>query len=206
MWQAIKSPWSSGIPKTCCVESVPRKRDGTGTMATDCEGCRSGKPLDFDFSMAFQPIFDIAASRVWGYEALIRGTAGEGAYAILSKVSDEQRYRFDQACRVKALELAARLFPRGENTRLSINFLPNAVYEPAACLRATLIARAPPRFPARVADVRVHRERGDRRHRPSPEHPDRIPAPGLHHGARRLRRRPGRRCSPTSSPTSSSST
>ncbi len=46
-------------------------------MAVDCEGCRSGKPLDFDFSMAFQPIFDIASERVWGYEALIRGMAGE---------------------------------------------------------------------------------------------------------------------------------
>lgn len=116
-------------------------------MAADCEGCRSGKPLNFDFSMAFQPIFDLAAGRVWGYEALIRGLKGEGAYAILSQVSDDQRYRFDQSCRVKALELAARLFPRGENMRLSINFLPNAVYEPAACLRATLIAARRHDFP-----------------------------------------------------------
>src|SRR5690606_9191292 len=48
----------------------------------------------------------------------------------------------------KAIELAARLFPRdGALPRLSINFLPNAVYEPAACLRATLGAARKNDFP-----------------------------------------------------------
>lgn len=97
--------------------------------------------------MAFQPIYDAAAGRVWGYEALVRGLAGEGAYEVLSKVSPEQRYRFDQDCRVKAIELAARLFPAGGDLILSINFMPNAVYEPAACLRATLLAAARCSFP-----------------------------------------------------------
>lgn len=106
----------------------------------NCAGCTTSAKLDFDFTMAFQPIYDVAASRVWGYEALVRGMGGEGAYSILSKVSAEQKYRFDQACRVKAIELAARLFPAGEDLKLSINFMPNAVYEPAACLRATLLA------------------------------------------------------------------
>lgn len=114
--------------------------------APACPGCQSSKPLDFTFSMAFQPIVDTSASRVWGYEALVRGEAGEGAYSILSRVSDEQKYRFDQACRVKAIELAARLFPSPE-LHLSINFLPNAVYEPAACLRATLAAARKSDFP-----------------------------------------------------------
>jgi EAL domain-containing protein (putative c-di-GMP-specific phosphodiesterase class I) len=68
-------------------------------MTIPCEGCQSGVQLDFDFSMAFQPIYDVASQRVWGYEALIRGTGGEGAYTMLSRVSPEQRYRFDQACR-----------------------------------------------------------------------------------------------------------
>lgn len=116
-------------------------------MATDCEGCRSGKSLNFEFSMAFQPIFDLSASRIWGYEALIRGLNGEGAYAMLSQVSADQKYRFDQACRVKAIELASRLFPRGNGLQLSINFMPNAVYEPAACLRATLAAARKNAFP-----------------------------------------------------------
>ncbi len=97
--------------------------------------------------MAFQPIIDAAKGAVWGYEALVRGVAGEGAAAVLSRVGDRQRYRFDQACRVKAIELATRLFPRDHTLKLSINFLPNAVYEPAACLRATLAAARKASFP-----------------------------------------------------------
>jgi EAL domain-containing protein (putative c-di-GMP-specific phosphodiesterase class I) len=116
-------------------------------MTASCEGCQSGARLDFDFSMAFQPIYDLQAERVWGYEALVRGINGEGAFTILSRVSAEQKYRFDQACRVKAIELASRLFPSDAQLRLSINFLPNAVYDPAACLRATLGAARRHRFP-----------------------------------------------------------
>ncbi|MBM1171244.1 EAL domain-containing protein [Microvirga arabica] len=88
--------------------------------------------------MAFHPIVDLARGIVWGYEALVRGTKGESAGAILSQVDEERQYKFDQACRVKAIELAGRLFPATEDTKLSINFMPNAVYEPAACIRTSL--------------------------------------------------------------------
>ncbi|WAJ26800.1 EAL domain-containing protein [Antarcticirhabdus aurantiaca] len=116
-------------------------------MDRTCPGCQDGAKLDFDFSMAFQPIFDVGENRIWGYESLVRGLNGEGAGAILSRVADSQKYRFDQACRIKAIELASRLFPAGEQRQLSINFLPNAVYEPAACLRATLAAAKRSGFP-----------------------------------------------------------
>ncbi|MEC5193473.1 MULTISPECIES: EAL domain-containing protein [unclassified Arthrobacter] len=112
-----------------------------------CDGCTTSSQLDFDFSMAFQPIYDAVADRVWGYEALVRGLSGEGAFDVLSKVSPEQKYRFDQDCRIKAIELASRLYPAGEDLKLSINFMPNAVYEPAACLRATLLAAGRCSFP-----------------------------------------------------------
>lgn len=102
-----------------------------------CEQCRSGDPLPFEFTMAFQPVVDVQTREVAAYEALVRGTDGSGAWSILSRVTDDNRYRFDQACRTKAIELASRL---GIECRLSINFLPNAVYEPAACIRATLAA------------------------------------------------------------------
>jgi EAL domain-containing protein (putative c-di-GMP-specific phosphodiesterase class I) len=105
-----------------------------------CEGCRDGTELDFDFTMAFQPIVDVAAARVWGYEALVRGIRGESAGSVLERVNADNRYRFDQACRVKAIETAARLYPPGEMLKLSINFMPNAVYEPAACLRTSVAA------------------------------------------------------------------
>ncbi|HSJ42758.1 MAG TPA: EAL domain-containing protein, partial [Xanthobacteraceae bacterium] len=35
-----------------------------------CAGCKDGEALDFEVVMAFQPIVDMAARRVWGYEAL----------------------------------------------------------------------------------------------------------------------------------------
>ena len=103
-----------------------------------CQGCRSSEPLPFDFTMAFHPIVDLGRGIVWGYEALVRGTQGQPAGQILSQVDESRQYKFDQACRVKAIELAGRLFPRTDETRLSINFMPNAVYEPAACIRTSL--------------------------------------------------------------------
>ncbi|WP_267354404.1 MULTISPECIES: EAL domain-containing protein [unclassified Methylobacterium] len=110
------------------------------TKETGCRACRTGTTLDFDFTMAFQPIVDISTGSVWAYEALVRGPNGEPAPTILSRVTDENRYQFDQAARVRAIELAGRLFPRDSDTRLSINFMPNAVYEPIACIRASLEA------------------------------------------------------------------
>ncbi|MBX9932501.1 MAG: EAL domain-containing protein [Methylobacterium sp.] len=104
-----------------------------------CQGCRNGAELDFAFTMAFQPIVDLKQGRIWGYEALVRGPGGESAASILDRVTPETIYRFDQAARVKAIELAGRLFV-DDRTKLSINFMPNAVYEPAACIRASLEA------------------------------------------------------------------
>ncbi|MCJ2058195.1 EAL domain-containing protein [Methylobacterium sp. J-048] len=108
-------------------------------MKRGCQGCRDGEPLPFTFTMAFHPIVDVSRGTIWGYEALARGLEGQGAGQILGMVDESNRYKFDQACRVKAIELAGSLFPDKE-TRLSINFMPNAVYEPAACIRATLDA------------------------------------------------------------------
>lgn len=95
-----------------------------------CEG-----ELPFAFTMAFQPIVDLKQRGVHAYEALVRGPNGESAGHVLGQVTDELLYRFDQACRVKAIEQASAL---GMRESLSINFLPNAVYEPEACIQATL--------------------------------------------------------------------
>jgi EAL domain-containing protein (putative c-di-GMP-specific phosphodiesterase class I) len=106
-----------------------------------CDECRKAGPLGFDFTMAFQPIIDLDTGRPFAYEALVRGLNGEGAGAILAMVNDGNRYRFDQACRVKAIELATHLgMHRLPGCRLSINFLPNAIYRPETCIRSTLEA------------------------------------------------------------------
>jgi len=109
-----------------------------------CAHCRDLPPLDFEFTMAFQPIVDLANNRMFAYEALVRGPQGEGAPSILARVNDNNRYQFDQLCRIKAIELAAHL---QMDAVLSINFLPNAVYRPEACIRATLEAATTYNFP-----------------------------------------------------------
>jgi EAL domain-containing protein (putative c-di-GMP-specific phosphodiesterase class I) len=108
-----------------------------------CTGCKADG-LDFPFTMAFQPIVDLQERRIDAYEALVRGPAGESAAYILSKVTGDNVYAFDQACRVKAIEMAARL---GIDRTLNINFLPNAVYRPESCLRQTMLAATRTGFP-----------------------------------------------------------
>jgi EAL domain-containing protein (putative c-di-GMP-specific phosphodiesterase class I) len=104
---------------------------------TQCAYCQNGAGLDFDFTFAFQPIIDADRRRVQAYEALVRGVNGEGAGSILERVDRRSMYRFDQACRVKAVKLAAGL---GMEEQLCINFMPNAVYSPTTCIRTTLAA------------------------------------------------------------------
>ena len=103
-----------------------------------CVACKDGVAQPFPFSMAFQPIVDVDACRVYAYEALVRGVSGESAYSILSQVTPENRYSFDQGCRVKAITLAAELGLAAMGARLSINFMPRAIYSPAACIQLTL--------------------------------------------------------------------
>jgi EAL domain-containing protein (putative c-di-GMP-specific phosphodiesterase class I) len=107
-----------------------------------CQGCKT--TLDFDVSMAFQPIIDIEARTVFAYEALVRGIDGSSAGTVLSRVNEENRYAFDQRCRVRAIELAAEL---GMQTMLSINFMPGAIYEPSRCLQTSLEAARRTGFP-----------------------------------------------------------
>ncbi|MHA7833407.1 MAG: EAL domain-containing protein [Algiphilus sp.] len=109
-----------------------------------CAGCTTNGGLDFDFTMAFQPIVNVATGTIFAQEALVRGPAGEGAYTVIAQVNDDNRYRFDQRCRVKAVEWAARL---GFDSGLSINFMPNAVYQPERCIQTTLEAAHRTGFP-----------------------------------------------------------
>ncbi|MCQ8277126.1 EAL domain-containing protein [Acetobacteraceae bacterium KSS8] len=89
--------------------------------------------------MAFQPIVD-RTGRVFAQEALVRGVGGEGAGFVLSQVTDRNRYAFDQLCRMTAIRRAAELGLAGSGALLSINFSPNAIYEPARCISSSLAA------------------------------------------------------------------
>lgn len=105
--------------------------------SSGCTICGSGKGPGFDFTMAFQPIVDVDAGTNYAHEALVRGIGGEGADTVLSQVNQRNRYAFDQACRVTAVQLAARL---GFESYLNINFLPGAVYRPEQCIKTTVEA------------------------------------------------------------------
>jgi EAL domain-containing protein (putative c-di-GMP-specific phosphodiesterase class I) len=102
-----------------------------------CSQCRNTEALAFDFSMAFQPVVDTRCHKVFAQEALARGPSNETATTILDKLTEDNLYRFDQACRVKAIELASRF---ESDAMLSINFMPRAVYQPERCIRTTLEA------------------------------------------------------------------
>jgi EAL domain-containing protein (putative c-di-GMP-specific phosphodiesterase class I) len=102
-----------------------------------CGACADGAGLDFSFSMAFQPIVNTATRQIYSQEALVRGVRNESAAEVFTHVNESNLYRFDQACRVKAIKLAAEL---NISTLLNVNFMPNAVYRPELCIRTTLDA------------------------------------------------------------------
>jgi len=122
-----------------------------------CGGCSDQSPLGIEFEYAYQPIVDCATRRVYAHEALVRGPNGESAASVLAQVNDNNRYRFDQACRMKAVEGAARLHMK---ELLSINFLPNAVYRPEVCIRSTFAAARLHNFP--IANIIFEVTEGER--------------------------------------------
>ena len=71
----------------------------THCQPTGYNNCKDKLELGFDFTMAFQPIIDCTDKHIFGYEALVRGP-NESAYSVISQVNDENRYTFDQLCRI----------------------------------------------------------------------------------------------------------
>jgi len=102
-----------------------------------CRGCKSGDKEELAFTMAFQPLVDVNAHKVYGYEALVRGTQGQGAHTVLSRVTEGNVYRFDRSCRNRAVEMATQLHC---STQLNINLMPGAIIEPETCIRSTVLA------------------------------------------------------------------
>ncbi|CUH37165.1 Blue light-and temperature-regulated antirepressor YcgF [Jannaschia seosinensis] len=116
-------------------------------MFSPCTACRDGAEFEVPISMAFQPIISAGGQSVFAYEALVRGADGAGAGAVPSRVNEATRYTFDQTCRRTAIAKAAELDLAKDGAMLSINFLPNAVYNPRACIRVTLDAAKDAGFP-----------------------------------------------------------
>lgn len=114
-----------------------------GSRPPDDEFAKAGG-VDFEFSFAFQPIVNAATREVVSFEALVRGPGGEPSADVFAKVPQACLYRFDQACRLKAIHLARRL---NVQTRLNINLFPNAIYRTGLDIRDTLQASIDYDFP-----------------------------------------------------------
>lgn len=142
---SYRSDWISCSP----AQPAPMSRltMSSATLTPPCRACRGGVVSPFPFTMAFQPIINVVAGTVFAYEALVRGTDGESAGEVLGWLNSANVYAFDQSCRVKAIELAAGLGLVETGAALSINFLPGAVYDPAACIRLTLETARKMNFP-----------------------------------------------------------
>jgi EAL domain-containing protein (putative c-di-GMP-specific phosphodiesterase class I) len=98
-------------------ESGQPRGTPAGVAARDSDRPRHpAERVGFRFDYAYQPIVDLHTRSVFAHEAPVRGPEGQGAMSMLSQVNDHNRYRFDQACRVKAIKSAAQL---GLQERLS---------------------------------------------------------------------------------------
>jgi len=65
--------------------------------------------VETGFSFAFQPIVSLDDMKIVGAEALVRGLAGESAASVIAAIRPENQFSFDQACRNRALRVAARI-------------------------------------------------------------------------------------------------
>src|SRR5690242_8863326 len=71
------------------IEIQPSNFAPLPDTARACDACGSAENAIFKFSYAYQPIVDVSSRSIWGFEALVRGPAGESAQSVLSKVDDE---------------------------------------------------------------------------------------------------------------------
>ncbi len=83
--------------------------DRTRSSMSDCT-----EAVDTEFRFAFQPIIDQRDGRVIGHEALVRGIHGESAASVIAAIRPENRYIFDQACRIRAMRTAALVGLEGD--------------------------------------------------------------------------------------------
>lgn len=112
----------------------------------DGASCACAQAVPIDLKFAFQPIVDVRDRSVFAQEALVRGADGQSAGEVLSAVDKTNIHAFDRKCRIGAVKAAARLLAdRGE--MLSLNTMPNSVYDPETCLRTTIAAANATGFP-----------------------------------------------------------
>lgn len=102
-------------------------------------------------AMAFQPIADTGAGRVYAYEAVLRRPDGAGMAEIRSSLDAEARVNFDRRCSVGAIRWATSAGLANSGARLCIPTHADAITAPAEHLAPALqAARACGLIPERL--------------------------------------------------------
>lgn len=88
----------------------------------------------------FQPIIDIQTNSIYAYECLTRGVLPNGDLMYPNDLFEKSNrndtnFRLDKLCRESALKTAA---VKKINSKVFINFLPTAIYDPNFCLQSTV--------------------------------------------------------------------
>ncbi|WP_169787825.1 EAL domain-containing protein [Alicyclobacillus ferrooxydans] len=92
--------------------------------------------------MMMQPIVDLAAGRVVGYELLARGISKDNEVISPLKLyqaarEQNQLFRLDRACRICGIETGQEV---PADALMFINFIPTSIYVPEHCLATTIAA------------------------------------------------------------------
>lgn len=90
-------------------------------------------------AIAFQPIVDSGAGRVWGYEALTRGTDGRSYPEIVEGMDERGRMAFDKLTTARALREASHLGLMRDGVKVTLNVRPTLNM---AAADAAFVARA----------------------------------------------------------------
>lgn len=88
----------------------------------------------------FQPIIDIQSNTIYGYESLARGVNDDGTLIFPDKLfkwgrEGDMLFYLDRACRETSLKTAA---VKHITSKVFINFIPTAIYDPQHCLQSTV--------------------------------------------------------------------
>lgn len=88
----------------------------------------------------FQPIIDLNSNTIYGYESLARGVSDDGSLIYPDKLftwarEGDMLFYLDRACRESSLKSAA---VKSIQSKVFINFIPTAIYDPEHCLQSTV--------------------------------------------------------------------
>ena len=105
-----------------------------------------------EFSFAFQPIANIRTGEIKSYEALVRGKNGGSAAEVFDKISEEDKYQFDEILRISAIALAGKL---GIKCDLNLNFLPRSLSSSPTAISSTLDAAKKAGIPLSAINIEI---------------------------------------------------